>query len=116
MTKDYMANTAELFNNVKELGKVLPDVMKGFQSTMALAWEDGAVSKKTKDLIAIALAVSAGCEGCIGVHSQSLVKLGVTRQELAEVLGVAIFMGGGPAVMREGEALKAFDQFNAAKE
>ena len=114
MAIDFKANTAALVGNVKELGTALPDVMKGFHSAMALAWEDGAVSKKTKDLIAIALAVAAGCEGCIGVHSQSLVKLGATRQELVEVLGVAIFMGGGPSVMRAGEALKAFDQFSAA--
>ena len=114
MKKDYKTTTEELYSNVLLLGEALPDVMGSFHQTMAHAWKDGAVSKKNKELIATALAVAAGCEGCIGVHTQSLVKSGVTRQELVEVLGVAVCMGGGPAVMQAGEALKSFDQFAAA--
>ena len=112
MSKDYKGITGELVNSVKELSEAIPDVMTGFFTIMDHAWKDGALTKKTKELIGIALAVAAGCEGCIGVHSQKLVNLGVTRDELLETLGISICMGGGPAVMRSGEALKAFDAFS----
>lgn len=58
-----------------------------------------------------------GCQAlrrCIGFHTQALVKLGVTRQELEEVLGVAIYMGGGPSLMYAADAMVAFDQFSAS--
>jgi len=113
MTKDYVGVTGELVKNVEELSKALPDIMPDFFKIIDRAGKDGALTKQTKELIGIAIAVVVGCEGCIGVHSQKLVKLGVTRNELVEALGMAICMGGGPAVMRSGEALKAFDSFSA---
>jgi AhpD family alkylhydroperoxidase len=75
------------------------------------AMKDGAVSKKTKEFIALALGVAARCDGCLGYHAEALVKLGATRQEVAEVLGVAIQMGGGPSLMYAADAYTAFLQF-----
>jgi len=62
-------------------------------------------------MIALALGVAAHCDGCLGYHTKALVRLGATREEVAEVLGMAIYMGGGPSLMYAADALRSFDQF-----
>jgi AhpD family alkylhydroperoxidase len=108
MAKNYKEITGELLPFVAQLHKELPGVMQAFSSMGKAATEENALDKKTKELIAIALAVANHCEGCIGFHVQTLVKLGVSREALVEALGMAIYMGGGPSVMYAAEALHAF--------
>jgi AhpD family alkylhydroperoxidase len=108
MAKNYKEITGELLPFVTQLHKDLPGVMQAFSSMGKAATEEKALDKKTKELIAIALAVANHCEGCIGFHVQTLVKLGVSREALVEALGMAIYMGGGPSVMYAAEALRAF--------
>lgn len=88
-----------------------PDVMKSFSELGRAAMADGALTKKTKELMALALGVAARCDPCIGYHVQTLVKLGATRQELDETLGVAVYMGGGPSLMYAAHAIAAFEEF-----
>ena len=88
-----------------------PDVMKSFGELGRAAMADGALTKKTKELMALALGVAARCDPCIGYHVQTLVKLGATRQELDETLGVAVYMGGGPSLMYAASAIAAFEEF-----
>ena len=87
--------------------------MSGFSAMTQAAMKDGALPKKTKELIALALGVAARCDGCLGYHAEALVKLGATRQEVAETLAVAIQMGGGPSLMYAADAFTAFQQFEA---
>ena len=89
-----------------------PDVMKSFSELGRAAMADGALTKKTKELMALALGVAARCDPCIGYHVQTLVKLGATRQELDETLGVAVYMGGGPSLMYASHAIAAFEEFS----
>jgi AhpD family alkylhydroperoxidase len=89
-----------------------PDVMKAFGMLAQAATRDGALSKKTKELIALALGVAEHCDACIGFHVQTLVKLGVTRAELEEALGMAVYMGGGPSLMYATGALSAYEEFS----
>ena len=91
-----------------------PEVMKAFADLGRAATGDGVLDRKTKELIALALSVAARCDPCIGFHMQTLLKLGATRQEVAETLGVATYMGGGPSLMYAASALRAFDEFAAA--
>jgi len=56
---------------------------------------DGALDRKTKELIALGIAIATRCDGCIGFHMEALVRLGATREELEETLGMTIYMGGG---------------------
>ena len=72
---------------------------------------EGAISAKHKELIALAIGISQRCSGCIGFHVKALRRLGATRAEFEEALGVAVYMGGGPALMYAAEALQAWDQF-----
>lgn len=91
-----------------------PDVMKSFGELGRSATADGALDGKTKELIALALSVAARCDPCIGFHMRTLVKLGATRQEIAETLGVTTYMGGGPSLMYAANAITAFDEFSKA--
>jgi AhpD family alkylhydroperoxidase len=61
--------------------------------------------------MALALGVAARCDGCIGFHAEALVKLGATRAEVEETLGMAVYMGGGPSLMYAADAIAAFEQF-----
>ena len=70
----------------------------------------GGLDKKTKELIALALGVAARCDGCLGFHTQALAKLGATKQEVVETLGMAVYMGGGPSLMYAADAMSAFEQ------
>jgi AhpD family alkylhydroperoxidase len=91
-----------------------PEVMKAFGELGRAATAKGVLDKKTKELIALALSVGARCDPCIGFHTQSLVKLGATRQEIDETLGVTTYMGGGPSLMYAANAIAAFDEFSGA--
>ena len=88
-----------------------PDVMKSFGELGRVATSEGKLDAKTKELIALALGVAARCDPCIGFHAQALVKLGATRQEIDETLGVTTYMGGGPSLMYAANAIAAFDEF-----
>lgn len=89
-----------------------PEVMKSFHELGRAATGAGTLDKKTKELIALALSVAARCEPCIGFHMQTLIKLGATRQEVDETLGVATYMGGGPSLMYAARAVAAFEEFS----
>lgn len=109
----YQDTFRKTVGRMKDLADEIPDVMKGFQDVGAAAIADGVLDAKTKELIALALGVAARCEGCVAFHARALSKLGATRAEVAETLGVAIQMGGGPSLMWATEALAAFDEFSA---
>ncbi len=104
--------TTGINTQLAKLRKEMPEVMSGFSALAQAATKNGALDKKQKELIAIALAVANHCPGCIGFHSQTLVKLNVTREELLETLSMAVYMGGGPSLMYAAEALEAFEEFS----
>ncbi len=113
--KDYPQIARDLSASLKGLRGDIPDTLAGFSQLTREAMKDGALDKKTKELIAMALGVAARCDGCLAFHAEALVKLGATRAELAEALGVAVQMGGGPALMYAADAWRAFTQFEQAK-
>lgn len=113
MSKSYKEIAQESSSAIAKLRKEIPDVMTAFGGIMQAATKDGSLDKKTKELISIALSVAARCDGCIGLHTQAIIKLGATRAELLETLGMAIYMGGGPSVVYAAEALKAFDELSS---
>lgn len=110
----YTDLTHAISNQLKALSKDVPGVMKGFSELAAAATADGALNKKTKEFIALALAVAGHCDGCIGFHVKALMKLGATRLEIEEALGMAVYMGGGPSLMYSAHALACYDEETAA--
>jgi AhpD family alkylhydroperoxidase len=112
MTKDYQQITQSVSTALAKLRRLSPGVMQGFSQMAQSATEDGALDKKTKELVALALGVAAHCDACIGFHTKALAKLGASTEEVVETLNMAIYMGGGPSLMYAAEALSAFDAFN----
>jgi AhpD family alkylhydroperoxidase len=111
MSKNYPEITSDISASLKGFRQSQPDVMQAFSSLAAAATRDGALSRKTKEFIALALGVAARCDGCIGFHTRALVDLGATQQELEETLAMAVYMGGGPSLMYAADALTSFAQF-----
>lgn len=113
MAKVYKEITKDISKSLAKLRAEAPDLMKGFGDMATAATKDGALDKKTKELIALALGVAARCDGCIGFHTQALSKLGASEQEVIETLGMAVYMGGGPSLMYAAEAVSAFAEASA---
>lgn len=111
---NYHELTKGISANLTPLRKDQPDLMTAFSDMAKAATRDGALDKKTKELIALALGVAARCDACIGFHVQALVRLGATKAEVEEALGMAVYMGGGPSLMYSANALAAYDEFSAA--
>lgn len=84
--------------------------MQGFGAMARHAMAAGALGEKEKELIALGISVSQRCAGCIGFHVKTLRRLGTTRAEFEEALGVAVYMGGGPALMYAAEAIAAWEK------
>ena len=106
--------TKSVSTRLASLRSSTPDVMKSFSALGRAALAAGALDAKTKELLALALGVASRCDPCIGFHAQALVRLGASRTELDEMLGVVVYMGGGPSLMYAAHALAAFDEFAAA--
>jgi AhpD family alkylhydroperoxidase len=104
--------TKDINTQLAKIRKEMPEVMTAFSSLAQASTKEGALDKKTKELMAMALAVANHCQGCIGFHAQTLVKLNASREELLETLSMAIYMGGGPSLMYAAEALEAFEEFS----
>ena len=114
MAKDNQGIIADIGAYAGELRKAAPETMQGFYAMAKAAGATGAIDARTKELIALAIGVTQRCDGCIGFHAKALVGLGATREEVAETLGMCVYMGGGPALMYATDALRAYDQFAAA--
>jgi len=114
MTKSYTDITAEINRGILKLRQAAPDAIAGFSAMARGALKAGALSEVHKELIALAIGVAGHCDGCIGFHAKSLVRLGAKREELMEALAVAVYMGGGPSLMYAAEAVHAYDEFAAA--
>ena len=111
MLKDWQEMASELTGDIRSLRAGAPDVMKGFSALAQAALKADALDTKTKELIALAIAVATRCDGCIAFHTEAAMKQGATRAEVLETMGMAIYMGAGPSVMYAAQAVEAFDQF-----
>ena len=105
----------ELRPHARELRRMIPDVYKGFATLHDHALSEGALSTKVKELIAMSIAVSKECDGCIAAHAHAAVESGATLEEAAEAIGVNFLMDGGPATIYGPRAYAAFREFHEAK-
>jgi AhpD family alkylhydroperoxidase len=115
MTKSYKSTTSNISRQMAKLRADIPDTMSGFSAMAAAATRPGALDRKTKELIALALGVAAHCDGCIGFHMQALIKAGASRAEITEALAMAIYMGGGPSLMYASEAIGAYEELTSVQ-
>ena len=95
----------------RELRHAIPDVYKGFGEFHHAAFAAGDLDVKTKELIALSIAVAQQCDGCIASHAKGAARAGASRAEVAEAIGVAILMTGGPGTVYGPRAYSAFCEF-----
>jgi AhpD family alkylhydroperoxidase len=102
---------AALRPQVAALRELIPDIWAGFAQLHRSSLAAGELDSATKELIALAISVVEGCDGCIAAHARGAVRHGATRQQVAEALGVTLLMDGGPASIYAPRALAAFGEF-----
>ncbi|TYC92911.1 carboxymuconolactone decarboxylase family protein [Novosphingobium sp. BW1] len=108
---DWPQMAKDLNPAIGELKKSSPGPMQAFSEMGKAALAPGALDTKTKELIALAIGVAARCRPCITYHSSGAQRAGATRDEIAEAMGLAVYMGAGPSAMYAAQALEAFDQW-----
>ena len=106
-TEDY---TPKLLEAIGQLGSAAPATLAGYQALDGAAAKGGHLDAKFRELIALAVAVTTRCDGCIAVHSKAAMKAGASREEVAEALSVAIALNAGAALVYSARALDAFGQ------
>jgi AhpD family alkylhydroperoxidase len=114
--KNWPHVTKELSVQLRNLRGGAPEVMKAFAGIAQSALAPKALDTKTKELIALAIAVAIRCDDCIAFHVKAALEQGASREEVTEALGMAIYIGAGPSVMYASHALEAFTQFAAPNE
>lgn len=101
----------ELRDPARALRRAIPEVYEGYRQLHAAAFASGSLDEKIKELIALALAVSKECDGCIASHARGAARSGASADEVAEALGVAIAMNGGPGTVYGARAFAAFLEY-----
>lgn len=98
---------------LRALNALVPEAAKGFAELSKAVKDNGPLSVKEKEYIALGMSVVLRCEPCINFHVEALMKAGATREELGDVLAMAVQMGGGPELMYAGHALACWDELAA---
>jgi AhpD family alkylhydroperoxidase len=111
-TNDWKALINQMNGAVRALRGASPEVMKAFGEMSKAAHAGPALDHATQELIALAIGVATRCEPCIAYHADGALKAGATREQIAETLAMAVYMGAGPSVMYAAKALEAVDQLS----
>lgn len=112
---DYIAHHARLVERLADLSRELSAPMGGFSRLHRKTMEDGALPARVKEMMALAVSVAIGCDGCIAYHAHDAVVTGASRPELLEAIAVGVLMGGGPGSIYATHALDAVDQLLPAE-
>ena len=110
-TASYPLKFEAVVRNSKILGGAQPEVMKAFAALHKAGGASSALDAKTKELMCLAISIVVRCDDCIAYHIHDAFEAGATREEMADAIGVAILMGGGPSMIYATHAIEAVDQF-----
>jgi len=114
MMLDWNDYRKQLAAGVKEIGQLSPDTIKGYMALSAAGQKMDLLGAKVRELIALAVAVTLRCDGCITVHTEAAIKRGATREEIAEALGVATSVNAGAALVYSARVMDAFNKYPSA--
>ncbi|WP_421953638.1 carboxymuconolactone decarboxylase family protein [Polaromonas sp.] len=104
---DWVGYAKELMGRIGEIGRLSPDTLRGYQMLSGAGEKTAHLDAKTRELIAVAVAVTTRCDGCITVHTAQALKEGATREEIAEALGVAVALNAGAAMVYSARVMDA---------
>lgn len=108
MMMDWNEYRKQLGAAVTDMAKISPDTVRGYSQISGAAGKGGHLDAKTRELIALAVAVTTRCDGCITVHVDAAVKAGATREEIMDALSVAVALNAGAALVFSARVLDAF--------
>ncbi|MCS6958905.1 MAG: carboxymuconolactone decarboxylase family protein [Pseudanabaenaceae cyanobacterium SKYGB_i_bin29] len=111
----YKERTQRIRQHTAKIQEALPEVMKSFYALNKSASARGALDTKTKELIALALAVGSRCDDCIAFHTQAVLQEGASKEEIMETLAIAVFMGGGPSLMYAAHVIEAMEECQSSQ-
>lgn len=112
MSKDFGQIANDVSTGVGMLRQGSPNTMNAFAALSTAATASNAIDTKTKELMALAIGIAVHCDGCVAYHTKMAHLRGATRQEVIETVALAVYMGGGPAAVYGGDAVRAYDQFS----
>ena len=115
MSKDFAQIAHDVTAGVGLLQQAAPVPMKAFGSLSIAATGSKTIDVKMKELMALAIGVAVHCDGCVAFHTKMAHHHGASREEIAETVALAVYMGGGAAAVYGADALRAYDQFTAAR-
>src|ERR1700755_1762835 len=110
MMLDWNDYRKQLAAGVKEIGQLSPDTIKGYMALSAAGQKADLLGAKVRELIALAVAVTLRCDGCITVHTEAAIKQGASKDEIAEALGVAAAINTGAALVYSTRVMDAFKE------
>ena len=107
MLLDWNAYQKQLGENIAEIGKTSPEIVRGYRGLSDAGAKTNHLDAKTRELIAIAVGVTRQCDGCIVTHTDLALKHGATKEEIVEALGVAISVNAGAALVYSSRVMDA---------
>ncbi|MBK8501735.1 MAG: carboxymuconolactone decarboxylase family protein [Saprospiraceae bacterium] len=114
--KNYQKDYNRLMRLMKELEHDMPETMSGYHKMKRNHSMDGALTAKSKEMIALGISLASKSEACINTHLHHVLEMGASRSEILEVLSVAVMMGGGPVLIYAALVLEALDQLQEVKQ
>ena len=114
MMLDWNDYRKQLAACVKEIGQLSPETIKGYMALSAAGQKADLLGAKVRELIALAVAVTLRCDGCITVHTEAAINYGATKEEIAEALGVATTVNAGAALVYSTRVMDAFKEYPRA--
>jgi AhpD family alkylhydroperoxidase len=103
--KEYLG---QVLGGIGTIGKTSPDIIKGYQTISSASAKTGLLGSKVNELIALAVAVTVRCDGCIAVHTAAAIKAGATKDEIIEALGTATAINAGAALVYSTRVMDAY--------
>jgi AhpD family alkylhydroperoxidase len=111
MAYDMKKIAEEVKNTSMELQRELPEYMHGWKCFTATFQKEGALTKRERELIAVALSISKQCHWCVAYHVEHALKVGASRKEILEAAFESVIMGGGPVLVHMRMVLDALNDF-----
>lgn len=112
MIRDWKAYKGQITGAVREIGASNPELVKAYAQFHHATSASKHLDTKTRELIALAVAVSLRCDGCINAHSEAAARAGATKDEIAEALGVAVMVNAGATMVYSAHVVDAFNTYS----
>jgi AhpD family alkylhydroperoxidase len=113
MMMDWNEYRQQLAAGAREIGQLSPDTIKGYVELHSAGRKADLLGAKVRELIALAVAVTLRCDGCIAVHTEAAIKYGASKEQIVEALGVAIAVNAGAALVYSSRVMDAVKEYSA---